>query len=344
MAKKLILIDGHALAYRAFFALPVDGFSTSRGELTNAVYGFTMMLLHSLQVEKPDYIAVTFDAPAATFRHEEFEEYKAHRPPMREEMRSQMDRIREVVRVLNIPIFELAGYEADDLIGSLARQASGREVETVIVTGDNDTLQLVSPLVEVITPGGYSQRFSDAKVYDEQAVREKYGIPNDKPVVTVFVPKVRDMGAVSMDNIRNVLRKDGCYIITKTRIKDPTPKRYQGDKHFHTSYYHPATPLELMAVSDIMVNFDSTAVKEAILMDTPVINFPVKTHVKPLHFLYDGVCAVNMRKPFDYGVFDGHIKRMLEGSFEKAFKAIKEQSLFTGNVAEKIVNFIEGKK
>jgi len=179
MAKKLMLIDGHALAYRAFFALPVDGFSTSRGELTNAVYGFTMMLLHSLQVEKPDYIAVTFDAPEATFRHEEFEEYKAHRPPMREEMRSQMDRIREVVRVLNIPIFELAGYEADDLIGSLARQAGGMEVETVIVTGDNDTLQLVSPLVEVITPGGYSQRFSDAKVYDEQAVREKYGIEPD---------------------------------------------------------------------------------------------------------------------------------------------------------------------
>jgi DNA polymerase-1 len=176
MAKTLMLIDGHALAYRAFFALPLDSFSTSKGELTNAVYGFSMMLLHALQMEKPDYIAVTFDAPAATFRHEEFEEYKAHRPPMQEEMRSQMDRIRQVVQVLNMPAFEMPGYEADDLIGSLASQAAEKGLETVIVTGDNDTLQLVSPSVKVMTPGGYSQRFSDAKLFDEEAVREKYGI------------------------------------------------------------------------------------------------------------------------------------------------------------------------
>jgi DNA polymerase-1 len=176
MTKKLMLIDGHALAYRAFFALPVDSFSTSKGELTNAIYGFSMMLLSALQTEKPDYIAVTFDAPAATFRHEEFDEYKAHRPPMQEEMRGQMDRIHQVVQALNIPAFELPGYEADDLIGSLARQATGQKVDTVIVTGDNDTLQLVSPSVKVITPGGYSQRFSEAKEYDEEAVREKYGI------------------------------------------------------------------------------------------------------------------------------------------------------------------------
>jgi DNA polymerase-1 len=176
MTQKLMLIDGHALAYRAFFALPVDSFSTSKGELTNAIYGFSMMLLSALQSEKPDFIAVTFDAPAATFRHEEFDEYKAHRPPMQEEMRSQMERIHQVVRALNIPAFELPGYEADDLIGSLARQAAENKVDTVIVTGDNDTLQLVAPSVRVITPGGYSQRFSEAKEYDEEAVREKYGI------------------------------------------------------------------------------------------------------------------------------------------------------------------------
>ncbi|TKJ28704.1 MAG: DNA polymerase I [Chloroflexi bacterium B3_Chlor] len=176
MAKKLVLVDGHALAYRAFFALPVDGFSTSQGELTNAVYGFTMMLLHALQEEKPEYIAVTFDAPAATFRHEEFEEYKAHRPPMQEEMRSQMERIRHVVQALNIPAFEVPGYEADDLIGSLAQQASDQELETIIITGDNDIFQLVSPLVKVVTPGGHRQRFSDAKLYDEKGVKEKYGV------------------------------------------------------------------------------------------------------------------------------------------------------------------------
>ncbi len=198
MAKKLMLIDGHALAYRAFFALPVDGFSTSKGELTNAVYGFSMMLLHALQAEKPDYIAVTFDAPVATFRHEEFDEYKAHRPPMQEEMRSQMDRIRQVVQSLNMPAFELPGYEADDLIGSLAKQAAGQKVETVIVTGDNDTLQLVSPLVKVMTPGGYSQRFSEAKLYDEDAVREKYGID------PVFVADYKGLVGDKSDNIPGV--------------------------------------------------------------------------------------------------------------------------------------------
>ena len=199
MAKKLMLIDGHALAYRAFFALPVDAFSTAKGELTNAVYGFTMMLLHALQEEKPDYIAVTFDAPAATFRHEEFEEYKAHRPPMKEEMRSQMDRIRQVVQSINIPMFEVPGFEADDLIGSLAQQASDMEVNTVIVTGDNDALQLVSPSVAVITPGGYSQRFSDARVYDEDAVREKYGI--DPALVADYKGLVGDKS----DNIPGVV-------------------------------------------------------------------------------------------------------------------------------------------
>ncbi len=198
MAKKLMLIDGHSLAYRAFFALPVDGFSTSAGELTNAVYGFTMMLLHALQTEKPDYIAVTFDAPAATFRHEEFEEYKAHRPPMQEEMRSQMERIHQVVQAMNIPLFELPGYEADDLIGALARQASKSKVETVIVTGDNDALQLVTPTVKVMTPGGYSQRFSDARLYDEEAVREKYGI--DPAMLTDYKGLVGDKS----DNIPGV--------------------------------------------------------------------------------------------------------------------------------------------
>ncbi len=176
MVKKLVLVDGHALAYRAFFALPLEGFSTSKGELTNAVYGFTMMLLRALEEEKPDFIAVTFDAPAATFRHEEYADYKAHRPPMREEMRSQMQRVRDVVQAMDIPTFEVPGYEADDLIGSLAKQATQQEVETVIITGDNDTLQLVSPSVKVVTPGGHRQRFSDAKLYDETAVKKKYGV------------------------------------------------------------------------------------------------------------------------------------------------------------------------
>ena len=175
MPEKLVLVDGHALAYRAFFALPVGSFSTSKGELTNAVYGFAAMLLRALEVERPDYIAVTFDAPGETFRHREFEEYKAQRGPMPDELQDQMGRIREIVRGFNIPIFELEGYEADDLIGTLASQAGMQGVETMIVTGDYDTFQLVSPQVKVLTTVG-RQAFANAQVFDEEAIRERYGI------------------------------------------------------------------------------------------------------------------------------------------------------------------------
>ncbi len=174
MGKKLALVDGHALAYRAFFALPLDAFSTSRGELTNAVYGFALMLLRVLQEEKPDYIAVAFDAGKETFRHEEFKEYKAQRAHMPEEMRTQMSRIMEVVKALNIPIFAVEGYEADDLIGTLAQQASKKGIETLILTGDYDTFQLVSPKVKVMTTGGHRQPFSEAKIYDQELIRERY--------------------------------------------------------------------------------------------------------------------------------------------------------------------------
>ncbi len=174
MGKKLVLVDGHALAYRAFFALPIDAFSTSRGELTNAVYGFTRMLLRALEQEKPDYIAVTFDAGKETFRHQEFREYKAQRARMPEEMRDQMARIVEVIEALGIPIFEVEGYEADDLIGTLSKQAQELGVETFILTGDYDAFQLVSPQVKVLTTGGHRQPFSEARLFDEKALEEKY--------------------------------------------------------------------------------------------------------------------------------------------------------------------------
>jgi len=176
MGKKLVLVDGHALAYRAFFALPIDVFSTSRGELTNAVYGFTMMLLRALEQEKPDYIAVTFDAGKETFRHREFKEYKAQRARMPEEMRDQMARLVEVIEALGIPIFEVEGYEADDLIGTLSKQAQELGVETLILTGDYDAFQLVSPKVKVLTTGGHRQPFSEARLFDEKALEEKYDL------------------------------------------------------------------------------------------------------------------------------------------------------------------------
>jgi len=168
---KLILLDGHALAYRAFFALPED-MKTSQGELTNAVFGFTSMLLNVLREEQPTHVAVAFDK-GRTFRHDIYPEYKAHRAKMPDEMRSQMARIRQVVETLSIPIFEQEGYEADDLLGTLSRQAREQGVDTLIVTGDRDLLQLVDERIHVLTS---RRRFSDTVIYDREGVELRYGL------------------------------------------------------------------------------------------------------------------------------------------------------------------------
>ena len=172
-----MLIDGHALIYRAFHALPP--LSTTKGELTNAVFGFTSMVLKAIQELQPEYIACTFDRPKPTFRHEEYKEYKAQRPKMPSELSSQLARVRQMVDVMCLPVFELDGYEADDLIGTLSRQAAAAGVLATIVTGDLDTLQLVGPNVRVYAPRG---RMSDIVVYDEDKVRERFGI---SPIQTI---------------------------------------------------------------------------------------------------------------------------------------------------------------
>lgn len=169
--KKLLLVDGHSLAYRAFHALPPD-LQTSKGELTNAVFGFASMLLSVLAEERPDYVVVTFDK-GPSFRVREYPEYKAHRVRMPEEMRGQMERVRELVAALGIPIVELDDYEADDLLGTLARQAAEAALSVVIVTGDRDALQLVDDRVTVVTSG---RRFSDTQRFDPAKVREKFGL------------------------------------------------------------------------------------------------------------------------------------------------------------------------
>ncbi len=169
--KKLVLIDGHSLAYRAFFALPAD-MQSQTGELTNASYGFTSMLLSVLADEKPDYSIVTFDL-GPSFRVREYKEYKAHREKMPPEMQIQMQRVREMVEAFGIPVVELADYEADDLLGTLSRQAAAAGLDVVIVTGDRDALQLVDERITVLTSG---KRFSDTIRYTPTAVRERYGL------------------------------------------------------------------------------------------------------------------------------------------------------------------------
>src|SRR3954467_6356880 len=170
---KLMLVDGNSLTYRAFFALPTD-LTTASGQVTNAVYGFTSMLLNLVRDQQPDRIVVTFDRPEPTFRHERVDTYKANRSAAPDILRQQMGLVRQVVDSLQIPVFELAGFEADDIIATLATQGRDRGDDVIVVTGDRDSYQLVEdPHIRVL----YNKRgVSDYALYDEAGIQERTGV------------------------------------------------------------------------------------------------------------------------------------------------------------------------
>ena len=147
--KRLLLVDGHSMAYRAFYALPVENFKTSSGQPTNAIYGFASMLINLIKEEKPTHIAVAFDVSRKTFRSEKFPEYKANRASTPDEFRSQMSHINEMVTCFGIKQYELEGYEADDIIATFTKSAEKSDYEVLICTGDRDSFQLVLSLIHI---------------------------------------------------------------------------------------------------------------------------------------------------------------------------------------------------
>ncbi|GAA3162628.1 DNA polymerase I [Planomonospora alba] len=169
----LLLLDGHSLAYRAFYALPEENFSTSTGQKTNAIYGFTSMLVNVLRDEKPTHVAVCFDRSEPTFRHEEYDGYKATRSASPDSFRSQMSLIHEMLDALRVPHLSMAGYEADDLIATLATRAADQGMQVLVVTGDRDALQLVDDRITVLmTRVG----ISNMTRFTPEAVVDKYGL------------------------------------------------------------------------------------------------------------------------------------------------------------------------
>ncbi|MGO9191578.1 MAG: DNA polymerase I [Streptosporangiaceae bacterium] len=170
---RLLLLDGHSLAYRAFFALPIENFSTTTGQPTNAVYGFTAMLINVLRDEKPTHVAVAFDRGEPTFRHEQYVKYKANRRETPEDFRSQLSLIFEVLDALGIRRLSAPGYEADDLIATLATQAAAQDMDVLIVTGDRDVLQLVSDKVTVLMT---RRGITEMTRFTPETVAEKYGL------------------------------------------------------------------------------------------------------------------------------------------------------------------------
>jgi DNA polymerase-1 len=170
---RLMLLDGHSLAYRAFYALPVENFNTVTGQPTNAVYGFTSMLSNTLRDERPTHLAVAFDVSRKTWRFDEFPEYKATRSATPDEFRSQVSLIGELLDAMRVPRFAVEGFEADDVIATLASQAEGLGYEVLIVTGDRDAFQLVSPNVTVLYP---TKGVSELTRYTPEKVEERYGL------------------------------------------------------------------------------------------------------------------------------------------------------------------------
>ena len=177
--KRLFLIDGNAIAYRAYYAFIQRPLMNSKGENTSAIFGFVTFLNRILTQESPDYIAVVFDTGAPTFRHKAYKEYKATRQKMPEDMISQLTTIKDIVKAYRIPALEMDGYEADDIIGTLAKRAEREKVLTFLVTSDKDFMQLVSERTKMYKPG---RQGNEIEIVDIDGVKQKFGVPPEKVV------------------------------------------------------------------------------------------------------------------------------------------------------------------
>ena len=165
--KRLLVLDGHSMAFRAFYALPVESFITSTGQHTNAVYGFVSMLVKMLADYEPTHVLAAFDAAEKSFRSDEYPEYKAGRAKTPDEFKSQVPLIQEVLKKLDIPVVVKEGVEADDVLASVSSMAEEAGMETYLASGDRDTFQLVTDSTFVIYPG---RSMSDLRLMDPQAV------------------------------------------------------------------------------------------------------------------------------------------------------------------------------
>ncbi|MCX5686710.1 MAG: DNA polymerase I, partial [Candidatus Omnitrophica bacterium] len=191
---RLFLIDGNSFCYRAYYA--IRPLSNSKGQPTNAIYGFLTMLGKIIKDNKPDMLAVAFDLKGPTFRHKKYEEYKVHRKPMPDDLVSQIPYIKKLVEANNIPIYEMEGYEADDVLATIAKKAEAHDIETFIVTGDKDALQLVNSHIKVLST------HKEGLVYDAKAVEEAYGVKPERMIdimslmgdATDNIPGVKGIG------------------------------------------------------------------------------------------------------------------------------------------------------
>jgi DNA polymerase-1 len=259
--ERLMLLDGYGLVYRGYFALPP--LTTSKGELVNGVFGFASIVLRGIQDLQPDYLAVSFDLPGPTFRHEQYADYKATRVKMPDDLRDQFPKVREVVKALRIPVYEMPGYEADDVIGTITRQLDGRDdLETTIVTVDLDMLQLVSPRVRLMTT---RSGVENTVMYDIARIDERFGLRPDQMIdykalkgdPTDNIPGVPGVGEKTAAKL---IRDFGDLDTLYTRIDDVTPEKLREKLREHREQVFMGRDLSTI-VCDLPVQIDLEAAR-----------------------------------------------------------------------------------
>lgn len=252
--EKLILVDGSGLIYRGFYAIP-PFLKSPTGVQTNAVFGFTNILLSLISREKPDYMAVAFDKKGPTFRHKAFEAYKATRIKAPQELYDQIPLVKEVISDFQIPSFEIDGFEADDILATIVKKlAAQKNLKIFVVTGDFDIFQIVSDNTAILCP---AKGFKEAEIFDAKGIKEKYGIhPNQ-------IPDFKGLAGDHSDNIPGVHgigEKGACHLLQKFETLEGVYKNLdqipEGQRAKLAAGQHDAFMSKSLATLEYNVPFD----------------------------------------------------------------------------------------
>ncbi|MFP5341428.1 MAG: DNA polymerase I [Candidatus Limnocylindria bacterium] len=259
--ERLMLLDGYGLVYRGYFALPP--LTTSKGELVNGAFGFTSIVLRGIQDLQPRYLAVSFDLPGPTFRHEQYADYKATRVKMPDDLRDQFPKVREVVKALRIPVYEMPGYEADDVIGTITAQLDGRDdLETTIVTVDLDMLQLVTPRVRLMTT---RSGVENTVMYDVARIDERFGLRPDQMIDYKALKgdpsdNIPGVPGVGEKTAAKLIREHGSLDALYAHLDEVTPERLRENLREHRPQVETGRELSTI-VRDLPIAFDLEAAR-----------------------------------------------------------------------------------
>lgn len=322
--KTFLLVDAHAVIYRAFYGFPIQ-LTDATGQPMNAVYGFSRILLTALRHFDPEYIAVTFDHPKPTFRHQQFADYKAQRAEMPDQLQPQIPLVKQVVEALNIPQYEIAGFEADDLIGTISDKVEKiGGLLTVVVSGDQDLFQLVDHNTHVWLPG--RGKLGQDKEYDALAVEQKLGI-KPKQVIDYKaivgdssdnIPGVRGVGPkTAVELLKKYQNLENIYLALEQGSSKPEGEQAKAKpkpKNSPNSLFKPAVESKLLASKEIAFMSKQLATIERVVdLDFSLENCRLST--------YDKTKVVKLFTQFD---FKSLISLLPEDQFEKQI----QESLF----------------